>query len=158
MEVHFVEVYSPVWGAGRILSPPQQPTEGTAMQNKDAVRQAYDYFNQAKLAEAAELFAPDAVWHFPGNNAISGEYRGRDAIVHEFLPKFPALSGATFRSTLVDVADGDEYTFVLQRSQAQRGGQSIDYLVCHQFTFRDGLVSEVSTYPYDQKAQDAFWQ
>lgn len=127
------------------------------MQGRDVVCRAYDLFAQGRLAEAGELFAPDAVWHFPGQNAISGDYRGVQAILDEFLPKFPALSGSTFRSTLVDVAEGEKHTFALQRSQAERDGRAYDYLVCQLFTLEEGLIREVSSYPYDARAQDALW-
>lgn len=128
------------------------------MQNKDVVRRAYELFGDGKVAEAGELFAPDSVWSFPGQNALSGEYRGRDAIVNDIPAKIAALSGGTWRATVMDVADGGEYTFALQRSQAERDGQSIDYMVCNVFSFKDGLIQAVHTYPWDARAQDAFWR
>lgn len=128
------------------------------MRNKDVIRRAYELFGEGKVAEAAELFAPDAVWNHPGQNALSGEYRGRDAIAKEFLPKHYVLSGGSYRATLLDLADGEERTFALQHSQAERDGQSIDYFVCHIFRVEHGLIREVHTYPYDARAQDAFWR
>lgn len=132
--------------------------KGLKVQNKDVIRRSYDLFSEGKVAQAAAYFAPDAIWRFPGQSALSGEYRGREAILNEFLAKFPRLSGSTFRTTLVDVADGDEHSFVLQRSQAERDGRSIDYLVCHVYTIQDDLIRSVETYPYDARAQEEFWQ
>lgn len=127
------------------------------MQNKDLIQKAYDLFNEGRLEEAGEFFAPEVVWSFPGKSPLAGEYRGRDAVLREFLPKFPRLSGGTFRSTVMDVADGVGHSFVLQRSQAQRDGHSIDYTVCHVFKVEGGLIRAVQTYPYDAHAQEEFW-
>jgi ketosteroid isomerase-like protein len=127
------------------------------MQNKDVIRKAYDLFSEGRMEEAGELFAPDVVWSFPGKSRLAGEYRGRDAVVGEFLPKFPKLSGGTFRASVVDIADGAEHSFVLQRSQAERDGSTIDYTACHVFKVEDGLIRTVHTYPYDAHAQEEFW-
>ncbi|GAA5194231.1 hypothetical protein GCM10023346_21160 [Arthrobacter gyeryongensis] len=128
------------------------------MQNKDIVRRSYELFAEGRIAEAAELYAPDAVWTFPGQNALTGEYTGRDAIVNEFLPKLFGISGGTYRATLMDVADGDGHTFALQHSQAERDGQSIDYVLCNVISIEGGLIRTVHTYPWDASAQDAFWR
>lgn len=128
------------------------------MENKDIVRRTYELFAEGKIAEAAEHYAPDAVWTFPGDNAVTGEYKGRDAIVNELVPKLVKLSQGSYKATLADVADSAEHTFALQHSQAQRDGQSRNYFVCNIFTVRDGLIRSVETYPFDAQAQDSFWR
>ncbi|WP_168928710.1 nuclear transport factor 2 family protein [Sinomonas albida] len=127
-------------------------------ENKDVIRRVYDLLAEGKLAEVMELFAPDAVWSMPGQNALTGEWRGRDAIMNELLPKIAEFSGSTFRATLIDVADGGEHSFALRRSQAERDGQSIDYLLCDVLRIEDGLIRSIQTYPWDARAQDAFWR
>lgn len=127
------------------------------MENKEIVRHSYELFAEGKLAEAAEFYAPDAVWTVPGQNALTGTYKGRDAIVTKFLQKLFVLSGGTYRASLMDVAEGDGYTFALQHSQAERDGNSIDYLLCNVIRIEDGLIRTVHTYPWDPRAQDTFW-
>jgi ketosteroid isomerase-like protein len=125
--------------------------------NKELVRRAYELFEAGRVAEARELFAPNAVWILPGRHTLSGEYLGRDAIFNDFLSKLPALTGATYRATAIDIAEGDDHTFVLQNSSALREGKTINYFICNVFALRDGLIQGVHSYPYDAEAQETFW-
>ncbi|MEW1808169.1 nuclear transport factor 2 family protein [Pseudarthrobacter sp. NPDC080039] len=126
------------------------------MENKDVIRRVYDLFPEGKLAEIIDLFAPDAVWSIPGQNTVTGQWQGKDAIANELLPKLATCS--TFQASLIDVADGGEHTFALRRNQAERAGQSIDYLVCDVLKIQDGLIHAIHTYPWDARAVDAFWR
>lgn len=130
-------------------------------QNQDSsgaaiVRRAFELFGEGNLAASTELFASDAVWHFPGSSPFSGDHVGREAI-RAFLLKFPTLSGPTYHPMLVDLAEGEKYVVFVQRTQLERNGRSGDFMSCHLFEVGEGLIREVSTYPYDLRALEAFW-
>ena len=119
------------------------------------VRKADSLFAEGK-AEALELFAPDAQWHFPGTSPLAGDHAGREAI-GAFLAKFAALSDSTYKASVVDAAEGEDHVFVLHHSQAQRNGKASDFTICQLITVRDGLITEAWTHPYDVRAIDEFW-
>ena len=65
-----------------------------------AARHGFERFVGGDVAALLGLFAPDAVWHVPGENAMSGDYRGRDEIV-AFLRRTAELTGGYLpRATL----------------------------------------------------------
>ena len=49
--------------------------------NAARAREGFERFVQGDLPALLDLFADDAVWHVPGSMALSGEHRGRDAII-----------------------------------------------------------------------------
>src|SRR6202008_3465410 len=50
-----------------------------AADNASRVRKGYAAFNAGDVATLVDLFAEDIVWHFPGQNKLSGDHIGRDA-------------------------------------------------------------------------------
>jgi uncharacterized protein len=110
------------------------------------------------LDTAAECFLPDAVWHIPGSNAISGTHRGWPAIRDGFLSRLGPLSGGSFRARLVDVAVGSEYVVAIQHATAEHDGRRLDLTACHLMRLRAGRIAEVSAHYSDQAMLDAFWR
>ena len=49
--------------------------------NAVTVRRSFEAWNSGRLDVVGEYFTDDAVLHFAGNNAMSGTYRGRDAVM-----------------------------------------------------------------------------
>lgn len=107
--------------------------EGSAGAN--IVRRAYELFNQGNSAEAAALFAPDTVWHFPGTSALAGVCEGPEALMG-LGPKMAAMSNGTLRPTLLDVAESEKYVVAIQPTQAERDGQAADHVTLQPFTVR----------------------
>ena len=46
--------------------------------NVDIFRRLYDSFTTGDMVKVAEEFADDLVWHVPGRNSISGDYKAPD--------------------------------------------------------------------------------
>lgn len=94
----------------------------TLLQNRDA-------------PAASTLLHPDAVWHQPGNTRISGEHRGKVAVV-TLLATFSQL-GISLELTEVYHCDDDVIgRIVIHHAVGQR----------HEFqliSFKDGLISEI---------------
>ena len=125
--------------------------------NAAVVRQGFERFTGGDVSGLLDLFAPDAVWHVPGENAVAGDYRGRDAIV-AFLRRTAELTGGTYRVELLWVLADDEHTVAVYRAQGERpDGRSLDIEQALLVGVEDGLWADIRAQPLDQAAFDAFW-
>lgn len=127
-----------------------------AHSNEDLLRQGYDAFGRGDMAAIAELFADDIVWHFPGDNPLAGDYKGRDNVL-AFFGRSVELTGGTLRVEVHDIVANDEHGVALTRTTAQRGGKSLDDKAVQVFHIRDGKAVESWSHPGDQAANDEFW-
>ena len=122
--------------------------------NAELLQRLFGAFgNDAKQISAA--LARDIVWRVPGGTAMSGEYRGRRAVV-EFLRRTGLETGGTYRSTLHTVFADDDWGVAIYRAQGARNGLQLDVDQALVIRFRDGELAEVTAVPLDS-AFDAFW-
>jgi ketosteroid isomerase-like protein len=124
----------------------------------DVVRRLYQAVNDRDLVAAGRCFAPEALWHLPGDSPIAGDHRGWAQIRDQFMAKLGPLSGGTFRAELVDVAVGERYVVAVQHATASHAGKSLDVTACQLISVRDGLIEEVRGHYSDQGALDGFWR
>lgn len=129
------------------------------MSDVDVVRGAYAALAAGDLDTLESVFARDAVWVMPGASAISGVHRGWPEIRDEFIALLGPLSLGTLHAELVDIAVGEHYLVVIQRTSGVLKGRSLDVTSCQLVKMRHGLIVEVSgLYTADQLAAiDAFW-
>lgn len=124
--------------------------------NADLVRRGYAAFSAGDMETLTELFAEDAVWYAPGSSPISGEKKGRDAIL-AFFGELMTLSNGTLKVTVQDVVAGPEHTIGLQRNYAERNNRTDDQDAVLVFTIRDGRVTAVQEFFEDTARNDHFW-
>jgi ketosteroid isomerase-like protein len=108
------------------------------------------------MATRSGLFADDAVWHVPGSGSLSGDKRGRDAILAFFGELF-TRSGGTVKITLRDVIGGDEHTIGLHHEFAHSGSNTVDQNAVNIFHIRGGQVSEVWELHEDPASNAWLW-
>jgi ketosteroid isomerase-like protein len=108
------------------------------------------------LAGVAELLCDDVVWHVPGESAIAGEHRGREAVL-EYLARRRAMTDATFRVTVHGVALIDRRVVQLAGGRAVRDGHDVTWETVGVFSVRDGRIAECWLVPFDQREFDAIW-
>jgi ketosteroid isomerase-like protein len=123
--------------------------------NAELVERAFNAFGRDALTVARTL-DEDAVWRVPGSNAMSGEYRGRDAILR-FLRQTMVLTGGTYRTELRYVVADDERAVAVYRARGERDGRAIDIDQALFCVVRDGRLADVTAVPFDGAAFDAFW-
>ncbi|HUH14914.1 MAG TPA: nuclear transport factor 2 family protein [Gaiellaceae bacterium] len=128
----------------------------SAHPNAAVVREGFDRFVRGDVAGLLDLFAADAVWHVPGENAMAGDYRGREEIV-AFLRRTAEETAGTYRVDLLWVVADDEHTVAVYRARGEREGRSLDIEQALLIELRDGLWADVRAQPLDQAAFDAFW-
>lgn len=124
--------------------------------NAKLLRRGYEAFGAGDMTTLAELLAEDAVWHIPGKSRLSGDKRGRDAILAYFGELF-SLSGGTFRATLHDVVGGEEHTIGLHHNGGERDGKVMDQNAAVVFHIRGGRYLETWEFHGDEANWEAFW-
>ena len=103
----------------------------------------------------AELLAEDVVWHLPGRHPLSGDHRGRDAVMAA-IRRFDGLS-ATLQLEVHDVLANDEHAVALLRATGTREGKRYDSLEMDVFHIKHGKVTEFWSFSEDQRLNDEFW-
>jgi ketosteroid isomerase-like protein len=105
--------------------------------------------NPADMASAANLFAPDVVFHYfnPRLPELQGDYHGLDGI-GAFFRKIGAETRGTFRVEPVALTPvGDELVVVQTRNSMTREGEPISVDVVVVWRIVDGRIAEVWDIP-----------
>ena len=124
--------------------------------NAALIRRGYAAFNTADVPTLLELFDEDIVEHQPGNNVMSGEYKGRDAVLG-FYGRLAAETGGTFRAELERVLANDQRVVTVHHSTAIRNGKTLDCRTSLLFEIRDGKAVDIDTLDEDISAWEDFF-
>jgi uncharacterized protein len=104
----------------------------------------------------APMFAPDAVWYVPGNNPVSGAYRGIEAMTFDMGARMKPLDD--WRIKVVDVMGNGDMVVSVTFIVGERRGKKVDMLGGHLFHFDDkGRIKEAWGFAADQAALDEFF-
>jgi uncharacterized protein len=123
--------------------------------NVDLLERAFDAFGRDPLVVARAL-AEDIVWRVPGETPMSGEHRGRDAVL-QFLRQTLVLTDRTYKTELQYVtADGDRAVAVY-RARGTRGDRTLDIDQALFCVIEDGTIKDVTAVPFDFPAFAEFW-
>jgi ketosteroid isomerase-like protein len=98
----------------------------------------------------------NVVFHFPGNNKFSGDYRGRE-IALELLARVAMWAGGSMRLTLHDVLANEQHGVLLYTVHAKRGDKAVSYRYVDIYHFRDGCITEVFGTCADAPVFDDFY-
>ena len=128
----------------------------TAERNIEIARKGYQAFNEAHLDEAMVLIHDEIVWHIGGDNPLTGDYRGKDAVL-ELLVKFGQRMEGTYEADVHDVLATEDHTVVIGTYTATRHGRThgarfVD--VIHPAS--DGRAREYWRFFEDPAAEDEF--
>jgi ketosteroid isomerase-like protein len=131
-------------------------TTSTAERNIELARIGYRAFNEAHIDEAMATIHDEIQWHIGGDNPLTGDYRGKDAVM-EMLVRFGQLNEGTYEADVHDILASDDHTVVLGTYTATRHGRThsarfVD--VIHPAI--DGRAREFWRYFEDQAAEDEF--
>ena len=124
--------------------------------NVDLLRKGYDAFARGDMDTLRGLFAEDIVWHVPGNNIISGDYEGHDA-VFGFFGKLMEETGGNFRQEIHDILANDTHGVVLVDAHAERAGKTFETHSVHVLHVDNGQVTEFWNFIEDTSKSDEFW-
>jgi ketosteroid isomerase-like protein len=121
-----------------------------------AARRGFEDFVRGDVGALLGLFAPDAVWHVPGANAMTGDYRGL-AEIGAFLRRTAELTGGSYEVDLLWAVADDDHLVTLYRARGEREGRRLDIEQALFIRVADGRWQDIRAQPLDQAAFDAFW-
>jgi uncharacterized protein len=121
--------------------------------NEDLLRRGYAAFSTGDLATVFGLFADDMVWHNGGDNQLTGDFRGHEAIM-AFFGKLVDVTAGTFRLDIHDVLANDTHGTVLVTAHAERDGQAMSVRQVNVWHLADGKATEFWAFPEDSVALD----
>ena len=119
--------------------------------------QAHEAFERGDQEAMRGWFADEFVWHEPGDNALTGDYVGADAVFGLFDRIARATEGR-FDTHLEDVLANDGHLVALLQLRAQVSESVIEMPRVNVYRVRaDGRVVERWGYVGDQAAFDALF-
>ena len=124
--------------------------------NLERARAGYEAFAAGDLAAVIDLFSDDIVWHSGGSNVLTGDYKGKEAVLG-FFGLLMQESDGSFTNEIHDMLANDEHGVALVTMSATRGGKSFEGNVVHIFNMSDGKMTEFWAIPEDQSRYDKFW-
>jgi uncharacterized protein len=119
-------------------------------------KKGHEAFNRGDMDGVRDFFAENTVRHVPGNSQISGEYRGRDAVLQQF-GKMAELTDGEMSLEPQEYLTNDTQTAAIFRFTAERDGRQSEFMVCEVAEWRDGASVEQWLYFDDPSAVDDFW-
>ncbi len=125
--------------------------------NVARIREAYAAFDKGDHAAINDSFAEDVVFHIPGRHQLTGDYRGRDAVLG-FFGKVMEVTEGTFHVDVHAVLADDEHGVALVITTASRGGRSMKVNEAHVTHLRDGKIVEFWNASTDQHASDELFR
>ena len=110
--------------------------------NAQAIRKGFEAFQKGDQRQLMELCSEDATWHgAPGSTLISGDFKGRDAILAMIATSVQAAEG-TMKFQVHDILANDEHVVALVNGTAKRRGQTISGPSTFVFHMQNGKVTE----------------
>ena len=124
--------------------------------NLERARKGYEAFGKGDMETVSELMDDGIVWHVSGDNPLSGDYEGKDAIMGYF-GRLMQETGGTFKNDVHDMLANDEHGVALVNVSATRGDKSIEMPSVQVFHMTDGKMTEFWAFSQDTAAFDDFW-
>jgi ketosteroid isomerase-like protein len=112
------------------------------------LRRALDAVSRGDIATVLDQLAPEVTYTLRGETALSGVYRGRDAVVQDLFVRCAALLAAPPRFTVHRwLHGGDTLVVELERQAQLRSGAGYRDRVCLILRLADQRVVEVTDLP-----------
>lgn len=102
------------------------------------------------------LLAEDTVWHWPGQNLLSGDHEGRESVLSG-LGQMASLTGGTMEVNGHTYMSNGPYTAALVEVTAARDGETLSMQGCEVCKWEEGQIVEQWIFVEDQNAYDEFW-
>ena len=124
--------------------------------NADLLAAHLDALARSEVAEAMSFYSNDVVFHYPGRNILSGEYRGKDNVL-ALLGRVMQLTDGSFHPEIHDILASDNHAAALVTVRAVRDGTAVEWKSVDLFHVRDGKLTEHWVHEVDQDIVDRFW-
>jgi uncharacterized protein len=125
--------------------------------NVERIRDGFEAFNRGDFDAMRPLLAEDIVWHVGGDHPLSGNYRGRDAVL-EYCARVLELTGGTLRGEPVEILANDRDGGVFMHITGERDDRKLDVVLAQALSFDEsGHWIEYWALADEQNKVDAFW-
>jgi len=124
--------------------------------NADLLAAHLDALAGGDIAAAMSFYSDEVLFHYPGRNPLSGEYRGKDQVLG-LMGKVMALTKGSFHPEVHDILASDNHVAALVTVRAVRDGRAVEWTSVDLFHIRDGKLSEHWVHEVDQDTVDRFW-
>ena len=122
--------------------------------NAVTVWRSFEAWNSGRVDVIREYLSEDAVLHFAGNNAMSGTYRGRDAVM-DALGRASQGWGPHVEVQALLASDDHVIAFF---HGSERDGKYLDVITAMPMKVNaEGKLTEIWLLGGDQRALDQFW-
>ena len=122
-------------------------------ENIDTIRRFYAAGQADDDTERASFFAPDAIWHVPGDNPVSGPYHGVAAITEEMAARMRSLDEWYIEPR--HIMGNVDLVMAVGHLAGRRGDLTINTHAGHVFRFDDqGRIAEAWGFTEDQARLD----
>ncbi|WP_413102468.1 nuclear transport factor 2 family protein [Streptomyces sp. Inha503] len=124
------------------------------------VRRAYQLFTAGDLDSLSTLMTADVTHHVPGNNSLSGHYKGVEECIRLYRT-WGQPDGSTKSIELQTLlADGRGHVIAVHRYTARSadGSRSFDMKAGGFFTIVGGKITDIDDCVEDLEAFDAYWR
>jgi ketosteroid isomerase-like protein len=122
--------------------------------NVELVQRMYAAFAAGDAPALGEAFDPDVVWRDSGHDWHSGTRRGRQAVLDHLFTGDPVVNDSGME--VLDILSSDTRVAVVARTTGSRSGTPLVNDFVQLISIRDGLVTEVSNYNWDQQGMAEF--
>jgi ketosteroid isomerase-like protein len=127
-------------------------------QLEERVRSMYAAFAAAEEAAYRAAFAEGIVWHVPGDNPVSGAYRGRSEYFETMPARMAPLDAWTITVRDVFSNQREDAALVAFHLSGSRKGRSVEMDGYHMIRLdQQGRIVEGWGFAEDQDALDAFF-
>ena len=122
--------------------------------NAVTVRRSFEAWNSGRVDVIREYLSDDAVLHFAGTNAMSGTYRGRDAVM-DALGRASQGWGPHVEVQALLASDDHVIAFF---HGSERDGETLDAVTAMPMKLNaEGKIREVWYLANDQRGYDEFY-
>jgi ketosteroid isomerase-like protein len=122
--------------------------------NAVAVRRSFEAWNSGRVDAIREYLSEGAVMHFAGNNAMSGTYRGQDAV----MDALGRASQGWGPQVEVEALLASDHHVIAFFHGSERDGKTLDVVTAMPMKLNaEGKITEIWFLANDQRAFDQFW-
>jgi uncharacterized protein len=123
--------------------------------NAVAVLRSFEAWNSGDLDALRENFTDDIVLRFAGNNAMSGTYRGREAVM-DALGR--AIQGWGPHAELEAILASDDHVIAFFHATSEREDRTLDVVLAMPIKLNaEAKLTDIWFLANDQRAYDQFW-
>ncbi|MBE7200644.1 MAG: nuclear transport factor 2 family protein [Parafilimonas terrae] len=124
----------------------------------DVVRAYFEATANGRAEDLRPIVADDAVFHYPGQHFISGDYKGKDAVVDLYATLWGIGQEGGFTPFLHEVIEGKDFVVVvLSYRLGMLPNKDLPGRACGLFRVEDGKIKEYWLFEWDQHMiNDAF--